>query len=153
MSEEVRNASTDVARSMLLSLLINGCLAFGMLCAILLSAPGLMELPATEPPSFVGVFVDAVGSTAGATVMTSIIIALEFCSALGCLAAASRMTWSFARDRGLPFARFISMVFICRSCILPYADWVADRPAHHHPSDSDRSSHHLFGDPRPHQSR
>ncbi|KAF2656096.1 amino acid transporter [Lophiostoma macrostomum CBS 122681] len=110
MSEEVKNASRDVARSMLLSLFINGCLALGMLCAILFSAPGLMDLPPTDPPSFVEGFVNAVGSTAGATVMTSIIIALEFCSALGCLAAASRMTWSFARDRGLPFSRLISLV-------------------------------------------
>jgi hypothetical protein len=29
---------------------------------------------------------------------------------MGCLAAASRMTWSFARDRGLPFSRALSMV-------------------------------------------
>lgn len=110
MSEEVKNASRDVARSMILSLLINGCLAFGMLIAMLLSAPDLMQYPLDEPISFIEIFTNAVGSKAGATIMTSIIIVLEFCSALGCLAAASRMTWSFARDRGLPFAHYISMV-------------------------------------------
>lgn len=112
MSEEVKNASTDVPRSMLLSLIINGSLALGMLFAVLFSADNitalLEEASATAP--FVRIFRHAVGSDTGATVMVGIIILLEFCSAMGCLAAASRMTWSFARDRGLPFSRAFSMV-------------------------------------------
>jgi choline transport protein len=124
MSEEVRNASTDVPRSMVLSLIINGTLALGMLLAVLFSAhdiPGLLadEKAATAP--FLRIFRHAVGSEAGATIMVCIIVLLEFCSAMGCLAAASRMTWSFARDRGLPFSRALSMVRcstmkICKSC-------------------------------------
>ncbi|PVH98102.1 amino acid transporter [Periconia macrospinosa] len=113
MSEEVRNASVDVARSMLLSLVINGCLALGMLLAVLFSAGDIGTI-LTENPSPVSasmkIFENATGSKAGATIMTGIIIVLEFCSAMGCLAAASRMTWSFARDRGLPFARVLSMI-------------------------------------------
>lgn len=110
MSEEVKNASKDVARSMIFSLIINGCLAFGMLLAVLFSAPNLMDQAPDEAIDFIQIFFESVGSKAGASVMTSIIIVLEFCSALGCLAAASRMTWSFARDRGLPFSHYISMV-------------------------------------------
>ncbi|KAF1960761.1 amino acid transporter [Byssothecium circinans] len=112
MSEEVKNASTDVARSMLLSLVINGCLALGMLCAVLFSAPDIAEIleQGTPIPAFMHIFAHATGSNVGATIMTAIIIALEFCSAMGCLAAASRMTWSFARDRGLPFSRALSMI-------------------------------------------
>ncbi|CAN9135197.1 unnamed protein product [Alternaria alternata] len=113
MSEEVKNASTDVPRSMLLSLVINGTLALGMLFAVLFSAhdiPALLgdQNAATAP--FLRIFKDAVGSEAGATVMVAIIVLLEFCSAMGCLAAASRMTWSFARDRGLPFSRALSVI-------------------------------------------
>jgi choline transport protein len=109
MSEEVKNATTDVARSMIISLLINGCLALGMLFAILFSTPAIMD-PPQGGFSFIYIFKDAVGSKAGASIMTGTIIMLEFCSALGCLAAASRMTWSFARDRGLPFSQYLSMV-------------------------------------------
>jgi choline transport protein len=115
MSEEVRNASRDVARSMLLSLAINGCLALGMLFAVLFSVPmEKITFILTETSGFpvIQIFKEAVGSIPGATVMVSIIIVLEFCSALGCLAAASRMTWSFSRDRGLPFSRYISRVCI-----------------------------------------
>jgi hypothetical protein len=112
MSEEVRNASTDVPRSMLMSLAINGTLAVGMLLAVLFSAHDIENLLLEESvlSPFIRIFRDAVGSSAGATVMVSVIIALEFCSAMGCLAAASRMTWSFARDRGLPFSHSISIV-------------------------------------------
>lgn len=113
MSEEVRNASTDVARSMLLSLGINGCLALGMLISVLFSAPdiqGLMDDTSSTTPVFMRIFEYATGSVVGATIMTVIIIALEFCSAMGCLAAASRMTWSFARDFGLPFAPALQKV-------------------------------------------
>lgn len=113
MSEEVRNASTDVPRSMLLSLVINGSLAMGMLFAVLFSAENIQQLlddqSATTSP-FIRIFRTAVGSEAGATIMVSIIILLEFCSAMGCLAAASRMTWSFARDKGLPFSPQLSKV-------------------------------------------
>jgi choline transport protein len=113
MSEEVKNASTDVPRSMLLSLTINGSLAIGMLFAVLFSAENIQVLlddSSAPTAAFVRIFRAAVGSDVGATIMVSIIIFLEFCSAMGCLAAASRMTWSFARDRGLPFSRALSMV-------------------------------------------
>ncbi|XP_014552009.1 hypothetical protein COCVIDRAFT_111346 [Bipolaris victoriae FI3] len=113
MSEEVKNASTEVPRSMLLSLAINGTLALGMLFAVLFSAddiPRLLQDQDAQTAPFLRIFHHAVGSKAGATVMVSIIVLLEFCSAMGCLAAASRMTWSFARDRGLPFSRALSMI-------------------------------------------
>jgi choline transport protein len=113
MSEEVKNASIDVPRSMLLSLLINGSLAIGMLFAVLFSAENIQQLlddTSASTSAFIRIFTTAVGSEAGATIMVSIIIFLEFCSAMGCLAAASRMTWSFARDRGLPFSRALSLV-------------------------------------------
>jgi len=121
MSEEVKNASTDVPRSMLLSLLINGSLALGMLFAVLFSAEniqGLLDDSTAATSAFVRIFRTAVGSEAGATIMVTIIIFLEFCSAMGCLAAASRMTWSFARDEGLPFSKALSIV----------SDRVADLP-------------------------
>lgn len=42
--------------------------------------------------------------------MTSIVIALGWSAVIGFLATASRMVWSFARDKGLPFHRYISKV-------------------------------------------
>ncbi|TRX90034.1 hypothetical protein FHL15_009135 [Xylaria flabelliformis] len=58
---------------------------------------------------FIQVFYNGVGR-AGATVMTVVIIVIIWCAVIGFAATASRMTWSFARDRGLPFHRFIRKV-------------------------------------------
>ena len=57
---------------------------------------------------FIQVFYNGTGSKAGATVMASLVVGLLLCAVIGFLATASRMTWSFARDRGMPFHHFIS---------------------------------------------
>lgn len=67
-----------------------------------------MQNSATGYP-FLQVFVDSTGN-AGATVMTIIILVVLFCAVTGFVATASRMTWSFARDKGFPFHRWIGRV-------------------------------------------
>lgn len=112
MSEEVKNASRNVARSMFISVVTNGILAFGMLLAVLFCA-GDISTEAAQSASqypFISIFVHAVGSSAGGTLMAALILILQFCSAVGGLAAASRMTWSFARDNGLPGSVSLSRV-------------------------------------------
>lgn len=104
MSEEVQNAAKNVPRSMILSTVINGVLAFGILLATLFCMGNIEEALETAPNGFpfMVIFASGVGSKAGATAMTSIVILLQLCSATAGMAAASRMMWSFARDRGLP---------------------------------------------------
>lgn len=53
---------------------------------------------------------DSVKLTAGATAMGAIVLALTWACATGIITTASRMTWSFARDKGTPWATVISMV-------------------------------------------
>lgn len=92
--------------------LSNGILAFAMLLPILFCG-GDIATEATESATqypFISIFTHAVGSNAGGTIMTAIILILQFCSAVGGLAAASRMTWSFARDQGLPGSKFLRRV-------------------------------------------
>jgi choline transport protein len=43
--------------------------------------------------------------------MISITVVMAWSNAIGCLASASRMMWSFARDNGLPFAPVLSKVY------------------------------------------
>ena len=52
--------------------------------------------------AFMDIFVQATGSVAGATAMASIITIMQQFANVGLLASCSRMSWSFARDRGLP---------------------------------------------------
>jgi hypothetical protein len=96
---------------MLSSIVINGILGFGMLLAILY-CQGDISAAAESPTGypFVAIFASGVQSLSGATVMVSIVIFMAWCNAIGCLASASRMMWSFARDKGLPFSSTLSKV-------------------------------------------
>ena len=59
---------------------------------------------------FIQLFHDSVGSVAGASVMVAIVLILTWSCAIGITTTASRMTWSFARDRGTPFSKTLSKV-------------------------------------------
>ena len=111
MSEEIQNAATVVPWSILSSIIINGALAFAMMIATLFITQDLkaaLSSPTGYP--FMEIFKQATGSTAGATVMASIITVMQLFANVGLLASCSRMSWSFARDRGLPGYKWLSKV-------------------------------------------
>ncbi|KAI8955179.1 putative GABA permease [Xylaria longipes] len=103
MSEEIRNAAMVVPRSLMTGLAINGTLGFAMMVATLY-ALGDIDVALAENPQypFMSVFRHAVGSTAGATVMSALVVVMSFSATTGCLASTSRIYWAFARDRALP---------------------------------------------------
>ncbi|KAJ5226971.1 choline transport protein [Penicillium citrinum] len=111
MSEEITNASTAVPASIMLSVLINGSLGFGMLIAMLFCL-GDIELALESPTGypFMSIFLQATGSVAGTAVMGSIITTMGISTSVGMLATTSRQFWSFARDRGIPGWRIWSQV-------------------------------------------
>ena len=103
MSEEIKDAALVVPRSVTTAVCINGALGFTALLVTLFSLDNVeqvLKTPINYP--FMQVFLDSTGSVAGATAMASIITILGFTSNFGILATASRMCWSFCRDRGLP---------------------------------------------------
>lgn len=112
MAEEVQHASKNVPKSMILSTIINGALALGTLLTLLFHIPNIGDVMENAPNGllFIQIFELGVGSKAGATVMTSIIMTLVLCTQVAGLASASRMVWSFARDRGLPGYSALSKV-------------------------------------------
>lgn len=132
MSEEIQNASVVVPRSIMFSILINGSLAFGMLITTLFSlndVQAALNTPTGYP--YMEILLQSTGSVAGATVLASILVVMQYCANVGLLASASRMCWSFARDRGLPGWRFLEhvdartslpirsiLVTTCVSCLL-----------------------------------
>ena len=95
------------------SLLINGILGFAIVLALMfcigdieaaLDAQETLGFPAFE------IFLQAVNSTTGASIMAGIVLALGISGSVGAFAAASRMLWSFSRDRGTPFSKTLSKV-------------------------------------------
>ena len=103
MSEEIQGAALVVPRSIMISIFLNGAFGFTALLVTLFSLNDVekaLKTP-TEYP-YMQVFLDSTGSVAGATAMASIVTVMSFCANIGILATASRMCWSFCRDRGLP---------------------------------------------------
>lgn len=110
MSEEIQNPSLNVPRSILTSVIINGILGFSMLIAVLfcLGDPEAAFATPTKYP-FMEIFASSVGVNGG-TAMASLVIVLGISAVIGSLTSSSRMTWAFARDRGLPFWKQLSKV-------------------------------------------
>lgn len=103
MSEEIKNASTAVPASIMLSVLINGLLGFGMLIAMLFCFGDIeAALKSQTGYPFMAIFLQATGSVAGTAIMGSIITTMGISTSVGMLATTSRQFWSFARDRGIP---------------------------------------------------
>ncbi|KAK7713111.1 hypothetical protein SLS63_012141 [Diaporthe eres] len=105
MAEEIRNAAVVIPRSLLTGLAINGALGFSMLIVTLYCVAATdIDAALAENPSypFMAIFRTAVGSTAGAAAMASVIVVMAFSATTGCVASTSRLYWAFARDRGLP---------------------------------------------------
>lgn len=111
MSEELQNPPTVVPWSVLFSIVINGALALSMMIATLFVTVDLQSsLNSPTGYAFMDTYVQATGSTAGATAMACIITVMQLFANVGLLASCSRMTWSFARDRGLPGHRTLAKV-------------------------------------------
>ncbi|KAI0192643.1 amino acid transporter-like protein [Xylaria flabelliformis] len=111
MSEEIRNAAMVVPRSLMTGLAINGTLGFAMMVATLYSLSDVGEAMTENPQyPFMSIFRHAVGSTAGATVMSALVVVMSFSATTGCLASTSRIYWAFARDRALPGWRVLKKI-------------------------------------------
>lgn len=90
---------------------INGAVGFTMMITLLFcigDADSVLESATGYP--FIQIFYNSVGNVAGATVMGALVLVLTWMCATGIITTASRMTWSFARDRGTPFATFLTTV-------------------------------------------
>ncbi|KAF8867268.1 amino acid transporter-like protein [Acephala macrosclerotiorum] len=113
MSEEIHNASTVVPQVMLSSIMLNGVMGFALLIALLFCL-GDIDAALASPTGFpfIEIFVQATNSNAGATAMTAIILVLMAAAAIGIMATASRLLWSFARDNGVPGSKYISRVHV-----------------------------------------
>lgn len=111
-AEEIPNASTVVPWIMIATAILNGVLGFAALIAILFSA-GNVENAEKRPTGypFIEIFYQATNSTGGATAMVCVILALVFFATISLIATASRMTWAFARDNGLPGSNWLAKVY------------------------------------------
>lgn len=99
---------------MIATTIVNGILGFAALLAILFCVGNIeaAEMSPTGYP-FMEIFYNATGSAGGATAMICVVLALVFFATIALVATASRMTWAFARDNGLPGSRWPAKVRLC----------------------------------------
>jgi choline transport protein len=107
----MHNAAVMVPYAMIATIVINGIMGFGFLLALLFCIGDVDSVlnTATGYP-VIQIFYNTTGSTAAASAMTCSIIVMAVFATAGLLASASRTTWSFARDNGLPFSAYLSEV-------------------------------------------
>ena len=127
-AEETKDASRVVPTGMMWTVILNGSTGFIMVltfCFCIGNIEDALNTPSGQP--YIQVFLSATGSYAGATVMAALIIFMTLCATIGVVAAASRQMFAFARDRGLPFASFLSHVSTCHDMINTYCLTVTEQ--------------------------
>ncbi|ETI27490.1 hypothetical protein G647_09681 [Cladophialophora carrionii CBS 160.54] len=111
MAEEVENSALNIPRAIIASMCINGLVGFVMMLTVLFclgDVDSVLETATGYP--FIQIFYNSVNSISGATVMVAVVLILTWACATGIITTASRMTWSFARDKGTPFSSTIAYV-------------------------------------------
>ena len=111
MSEEIHNAAIVVPRSVIFSIFLNRALGLAILLMALFSLIDFEKaLKTLTHYPFIQIFLDSTRSVAGAATMTSIVTFMGLWCNVGILATASRQSWSFCRDRGLPGWQYLQYV-------------------------------------------
>ncbi|EEA19151.1 GABA permease, putative [Talaromyces marneffei ATCC 18224] len=110
MSEEVQDAGRNVPIAIAWGYFSNGLMAIVLLIAYLFAIPSVEDaLNDNTGFPFLYVFQNAV-SEAGLNGLTAIILLPVIFSNIFFNASTSRQTFAFARDKGLPFSKWISKV-------------------------------------------
>jgi amino acid transporter len=111
MSEEINDASIVLPKAIMWAAFVNGSLGWVMVITFAFTLGDLfaiLDTPTGYP--FIQVFYNTTKSNAGTSIMTAIIIVNITSACISTVATASRQTWSFARDQGLPFSKTLSHV-------------------------------------------
>jgi choline transport protein len=142
MSEEISRPAQNVPWAMVIGILLNGSLGLGMLIAALFCLGDLdtvLSTPTGYP--FMAIFQQAVGDVYGALTMSALITIMNICATISFVATASRMTWSFARDRGVPGWKWLGHV-----SLIGYQNGiVVNGRANHLPRRSNPKAHYRSG--------
>lgn len=92
-------------------MVVSGIFTFAFSIAVLFSIGDLNTVLST-PTSFpiIEIFKTATQSNRATNAMTAALISSLLFSNFGLIASASRLTWAFARDKGLPFSPYLAHV-------------------------------------------
>lgn len=114
LSEEIRHVRLTVPRAMLTGVNVQGLLGFGMMVAVFFTLPRLEDIEVVLAPvtgvSFIDYFGLVLRNRQFATGLTAVMLVLFMFCAVAVLTTASRITWAFARDNGIPGSSWVRKV-------------------------------------------
>ena len=101
MCEEVRKARHGVPRAMFWTIALNGVLAYGIVL-VMLFCMGDISAALNSPFPIIEICQQATGSLSAATAMVCGLLIISCAVNLASISSASRLTWAWSRDGGLP---------------------------------------------------
>ncbi len=109
VTEETKNPRKNAPWGIVLAVGISVIFGLIMLIAVTLSIPDLTQVTAMGDDAFTGILKLRLGESTGRSLAILIAGAMWLCG-LGAMTSASRMVYAFARDGGLPYAKFWARV-------------------------------------------
>ncbi|KAF1948949.1 amino acid transporter [Byssothecium circinans] len=111
LSEELKDASWALPRSMVATALLNYTLGFIMTITVMSTLGDVEDILATATGQpYIQVVFNATQSRKGTSVMTALVATLLLFAAVNLATTVSRQLFAFARDRGLPASQWLSHV-------------------------------------------
>lgn len=121
IAEETVGAAHNVPRGIMRSVLVSGLFGWAMLCAIVLAIPN-MEKAADQGDGIINATLDETLPGWLAILMYAGIALSQYLCGLATVTSASRMTYAFARDHGLPASGWLRHVSD-RYRVPPFSIW------------------------------
>jgi len=111
MTEELKDASKQAPRAMIMSVYIGAITGFVFLIAVCFCIGDIDAVANTSTlVPLIQIYYDSTQSNVGSCILASLIVVIDLGCANALLAEGSRSLYAFARDHGLPFSSLISRV-------------------------------------------
>ncbi|KAJ6004800.1 amino acid permease [Penicillium herquei] len=102
LAEEAERATTILGPTMIISIVIDGLLGFGMVMALLFNKQTFQEISSGIPYWPEMLFYETTRSRAATIIMSCVWIVPFMGAVLASIGPASRQIWSLSRDQGIP---------------------------------------------------
>jgi len=110
MIEEIPNAAIEGPKIMIYCVCIGTFTGFVFLMCLLFVAGPIDDVISSPAGPILQIIFDATNSRAGSVCLLIFPLVCLLFATTSIMTTSSRMTWAFARDRGLPFSHFFSKV-------------------------------------------
>lgn len=113
IAEEIPQPGKNIPRALNMTMGIGFVTAFPMFLALMFAVTDIDAILNSNLPSL-QMFYQITQNRSVATFMMCWVIVLYYMALIGQWITAGRMTWAFARDRGIPFSEYFSRVSVTR---------------------------------------